>query len=445
MNKKTAIWHLVLSALLITAVSCSSKSEKDSGATDDIAAATADGGEASDPNALPADAGMAGADAPPPTDANAAPTDPNAPAPETKEGDVAKTDQPPTDAAAPGTEASAAAPTDPNAPPADANATPPPATDAAATPQADASATPPAEGAGQGDLFGAGAAGAAGSELGSEPTPKKSGGKLAHIKDAPFSKGKQNLNTVYIARDGDTIESVSQKLFGEDKSKMLLSANPTLKKGVKTGDKVYFNSPNRADDKEHMMTVYEDQGLPPTTYTTKDGDTLKSLAQEWYGSEASYKEIYAINKSLTSTKELPAGTELQYWPATVNIAAYGAQQKEAEMAAAAPPPPPPPSPASNGLPPTGLNNGLPPPPGAIGSVGGPPPPGGAPNEMVPPPMPDMAAPPPPVMAKKKKEAPAGMDKDTIMYSAAAGVLLIGSGVLMAIRRRNARRGGVTQV
>ena len=73
---------------------------------------------------------------------------------------------------------------------------------------------------------------------------------------------------------------------------------------MKTGDKVYFNSPNRPDDKEKMITVYEDQGLPPSAYTTKDGDTLKSLAQEWYGSEDSWKKKFtpSIKRNLALDK-----------------------------------------------------------------------------------------------------------------------------------------------
>ena len=79
-----------------------------------------------------------------------------------------------------------------------------------------------------------------------------------------------------------------------------------------------------------------------------------------------------------------------------------------------------------------VNNGMPPPP---------------------PPMngPDMnAAPPPPAppvsMRKKRDNGTGAMDKDTIMYAAAAGVLLIGSGILIAIRRRNSRKNqGITQV
>jgi LPXTG-motif cell wall-anchored protein len=50
------------------------------------------------------------------------------------------------------------------------------------------------------------------------------------------------------------------------------------------------------------------------------------------------------------------------------------------------------------------------------------------------------------MAKKKPAATEVMDKDTIMYAVAAGVLLIGGGALVAIRRRsNKRNQGITQV
>src|SRR5438876_1017644 len=73
-----------------------------------------------------------------------------------------------------------------------------------------------------------------------ENTPKKMS-SLSHIKDVPFKKGGQLLNTVYIAREGDTLQSVSEKLFGENKTKLLKKTNPYLKnRDLKTGDKVYF-------------------------------------------------------------------------------------------------------------------------------------------------------------------------------------------------------------
>jgi phage tail protein X len=507
---KKLVGSLFLSLILVTAISCSSNDNKDDGASADVAEATSDldgtpqdGQQAAqdgqqppadDQNAPPAegDQNQAAADGttPPPADGGDAAKNPSAnnelaaldapPDANGQGGDMAANDQGATPPADPN-----AAPADPNAPPAadpgaptadagtpppaapaDASAPPPPATDTAAAPPAG------------GDSF----AGAAVADSGDAPAPKKSA-PLAHIKDSPFTKGGQNLNTVYIARDGDTLDSISQKLFGEDRSKQLKKGNPTLKRGVKTGDKVYFNSPNPPEDKEKMMTVYEDQGLPPSVYTSKDGDTLKSLSQEWYGTEGSYKEIYAINKSLTSTKDLPPGTELQYWPASANVAVYGAK-KEADVAQNTPPPPadaapapgaPPGGPGSpngmppggpNGMPPGGMNqppnmaaNNMQPPgaPGANGAPGMPPaagmtdpnqPPGmnppGAPGDMNGAPAPGM--PPGPGHHKTKDlSATGGMDKDTIFYAGLAGILLISSALWFALRRRRSRNSGVTQI
>jgi phage tail protein X len=336
--------------------------------------------------------------------------------------------------------------TDPNA----AASTAP--TDSGATASAAPEASPAPTDTASNDLFGGAITAGDGGSAPAEEKPKKA--SLAHIKSKPFKKGGQLLNTVYIAREGDTLDSVSERLFGENKVKELKKANPSLKVNLKPGDKVYFNSPNRPDDNEKMMTVYEDQGLPPTAYTTKEGDTLKSLSMEWYGTESGYKEIYALNKNVNSTTELAPGTELQYWPSSVSVMAYAKKPEggsdvaqnppvQEEPAPSAPPPvaevippPPPTGPAPDMM---GQNN--------MGAMPG----AGSMNNSLPPPPPppDLNAPafpPPPTMAKKKPAATEVMDKDTIMYAVAAGVLLIGGGALVAIRRRsNKRNQGITQV
>ena len=51
----------------------------------------------------------------------------------------------------------------------------------------------------------------ASADNGGEPAPKKA--SYTHIKDAPYTRGGQNLNTVYIARDGDNVHSVEPKNF----------------------------------------------------------------------------------------------------------------------------------------------------------------------------------------------------------------------------------------
>ncbi len=449
MNRKISLLSLFLAAIVATTVSCSSGDKDGDAASSDVAEATSDSTDAAaNPDAIASDTppadGAAATDqaavdgTTPPADSMAA--DPSAIDPNVA---VATPDNNP--------------PADPNAPPADPNAavtTPPADATAQASPAPDAAASPAPETASN-DLFGGAAATTADSATNSAPPadekPKKA--MLAHIKSKPFKKGGQLLNTVYLAREGDTIDSVSDKLFGENKVKQMKKANPALKANLNAGDKVYFNSPNRADDAEKMMTVYEDQGLPATTYTSKDGDTLKSLAMEWYGSEGSFKEIYAINKNLSSTTELPAGTDLQYWPASVNIVAYAKKDAGTQVADnGAPPaipepapaaantapmtPPPVPNMAQNQMPPS-PNNGMP----GAGTMN---------NGMnPPPPPPDLNAPafPPPPSAMKKKAMPAeAVDKDTIMYAVAAGILLIGGGTLVAIRRRSAKRNqGITQV
>jgi phage tail protein X len=481
MNRKLGLGYVFLCLAVASILSCSSDKKPDDGVSPDVAEATSDAGAPNpDGSAQPADgnapvadgATPAPADPNAPVDANAAPppADPGK-APETAEGDMSAAGAP---APAPGDVTAPAAPGDvPPAPGGDQASAPPPADGGAVAPPSTdtASAAPTDSGAsGQsGDLFGAGTSDSStGAGAGSDaPAPaRKKSSAVVHIKDAPFTRGGQNLNTVYIAREGDTLDSVSQKLFGEDRTKDLKKANPSVKKSMKTGDKVYFNSPNRPDDKEKMLTVYEDQGLEASHYTTKEGDTLKSLAQEWYGSETSWKEVYAVNKGLTSTKELPAGTELTYWPATAAVAVYGAK-KEADVAANNAPPPggnaalPPPPGGNVPPPPPDMNANMPPPPPG-GNV--PPPPGGQPGAMPgtidnsaanmppPPPPPDLNAgvPPPPAVMKKHPRDTAsplgGMDKDMIMYGAAAGVFLIGGALLVAIRRRSARRNsGITQV
>ncbi|MDZ4677344.1 MAG: LysM peptidoglycan-binding domain-containing protein [Oligoflexia bacterium] len=396
MRKTSVVLHLLLSALLFTVVSCSSSDEQAEEGSSDVAEASADDG-------APVESG----------DSSMTAGGEQSPPPESAEGEVAAA---PTDGEQPSTDgvATEQAPTDSAS------------TDTAAAPTESAPTETAQNDSNSGDLFGAGTT----DSSGEPPAPRKKL-PLTHIKDVPFEKGGQLLNTVYLAREGDDLAGISQKLFGEDKSKQLKKANPHLKKGVKTGDKVYFNSPTRPDDREKLITVYEDQGLPASTYTTKEGDTLKTLASEWYGAEGSYREIFSINKNLAAPTDLPPGTELQYWPPAATIAAYGA--KPGTEVAQAPPPPPVEEPVV-AAPPT---NTVPTPVPAIGAI----------DPNIPPVSPptDLNAPPPPPIAKRKKEKD-GMDKDTVMYAAVGGVLLIGGGALVAIRRRNARKSqGLTQV
>jgi hypothetical protein len=269
-------------------------------------------------------------------------------------------------------------------------------------------------------------------------TPKKSGGTYQKVKTAPFTEGGQLLNAVYIARPKDSFKSVAKMIYGDDKkNKDLKKANPGLS-SLKTGDKVYYNSPQRPTDDQKMASYYEDSGMMPETYVTKEGDDLKKVSKNLMGFDNAWKEVYALN-TVESKTELPAGTELKYWkpaPATVDLAANSSMPSTNEMPPSNMGEMPPPPPVAE-LPPPPPIAELPPPP-PVQAVAPPAPPVA---ELPPPPPPEPVAPPPPPppVAKKTvpKEAPVegGMDNDMVMALGGGGILLVGLVAIMVLRKR----------
>jgi hypothetical protein len=262
-----------------------------------------------------------------------------------------------------------------------------------------------------------------------EPKPLAAYRKVEH---SPWKEGGKVLNTVYVARDGDSWKSVSQMIFGTEKASSLKKMNPSIKgRKLKVGDKVYYNSPHRPDDETKVLTYYEDSGIAPEVYIAKNGDNLKKVAKELFGSEQGWKELYATN-DFESKAALDEGTQIKYWK---TIAAQPKEVAQAEAPAAAPPmneapaPVPPPAPSEPVA-------EMPPPP---------PPPDMAANEMAPPPPPppvEAVAPPPPPPApvempkQHKAEAAAGPLEDDQMTTLAAGaVVAVGLALFMIMRRR----------
>jgi len=128
--------------------------------------------------------------------------------------------------------------------------------------------------------------------------------------------GKTPLNAVYVARKGDTMKSLSDKIYSKNRIKDFKKWNPSLSTKLRVGDKVYYNSPQRAEDTTKMLTFYEDNGVPAQLYTAKDGDDLKSVAKVLLGDRNGWKELYVTNPNLESKDKLGGGTELRYWPET---------------------------------------------------------------------------------------------------------------------------------
>jgi hypothetical protein len=267
---------------------------------------------------------------------------------------------------------------------------------------------------------------------------------LQKMATAPFTKGGVLANAIYVSRPGDTLKSISKKIYGQDKVAELKKANPNLaKRKLKVGDKVYFNSPQRPTDNTQMLTYYEDKGLAPEVYLAQAGDDFKKVGKKLLGDSNSWKELWATNLDVESKTELAEGTRLRYWsnePAPTEAApvqdlvSNSAPAPTAQGKVAAPPMP-------DKAPPSE-------PPAAQAAVEPPPPPPPAPTqasaELPPPPPPAQAAPMPP----PPKKAPKGpvMDKGEAedpdqMMALGVGVILIlaAAALVIIIRKKRAKR------
>ncbi|MGZ3721678.1 MAG: LysM peptidoglycan-binding domain-containing protein [Bdellovibrionales bacterium] len=341
--------------------------------------------------------------------------------------------------------------------PTDMGDTPPPPADQAATeplpppePGADTGAPPMA------------ADSAAPAEPMAPPAPEPAGmteskpvATLQKMKTTPEKHGKILANALYVARKGDSPESISQKVFGsKDKVKDLCKVNSyNCSRPVKVGDKFYYQSPQRPTDDAVVKTFYEDAGIAPQFYTAKAGDNIRKVGKELLGHERSWQELWATNE-VESKGDLEEGTKLRYWPDT--DAAPAQTMAKTEDAGA------PPGEAAQGeAPPDGAapapdQAATPPPPPPDAQAAQPPPPPPPAADALPPAPPDQAAaagsveppapppPPPPDQAAGHKE-PAAIDggaqdpNQTMALGVGAVLLLAAAALFISIRKKRARR------
>lgn len=324
-----------------------------------------------------------------------------------------------------------------------------------------------------------------------EPVPmttkiKSSGGGLKKIANTiPYKAASGWVNTVYVARPGETLKDISQKIFAADKSKELkkTAENSYLKsRSVKAGDKVYYVSPNRPDDSGKTLLYYEDMGMVPEMYVAKKGDNLKKVAKQILGYDKGYVELWTSN-SVESKAKLNEGDTLRYWRSASGVMTTAQnnrpdkptlidppQAPQQNLAANTSPPvqpemqmPPPPTENTTSLPPppnpnsAATANTAPPQPAPQPETQMPPPPtetaASLPPPPPPPPPPADVAPPPPVdelaaaaapgAAKKKKNVAeeesatgiGGLDNDTLMSLGAVGVLTAALAFVLIRRKK----------
>ncbi len=135
------------------------------------------------------------------------------------------------------------------------------------------------------------------------------------IKAEPYQMAGFLVNAVYIARSGESIESISNKIFGSDQISQLYAINPHLKaRTVKVGDKIYYSSPNRPQDSNQLLFYFEDRGIQPSFYQVSVGENIRQIARQLLGHSNSWKEIWATNSDLQSKGILDSALTVRYWP-----------------------------------------------------------------------------------------------------------------------------------
>ena len=269
------------------------------------------------------------------------------------------------------------------------------------------------------------------------------------IKSMPFSMAGKNLNTVYIVRPGDSPESVAQKIFGVADTASIYASNPHLRSSFKTGDKLYYQSPNRPTDTNRMLTFYEDNNIPSQSRVLRSGENVRSIAMDLLGDPSSWKEIWATNMNLQSKGIVDQDTEIVFWPegsaptSSPSLAMnqdYMPPEPVMPMEPAIAPPPPPAPPV------------MPEAPDAMGAVGSvttaPPPPPAPPVVAAPPPPPP--APPAPSMdmpdadgtdmaerptRKSPKAKQVKKGNDDMMLTIGIALLAV-AGLLFVVQKKN---------
>ncbi|MBC7466027.1 MAG: hypothetical protein H7256_08545 [Bdellovibrio sp.] len=287
------------------------------------------------------------------------------------------------------------------------------------------------------------------------PAPKKAGQEIKKIAaSVPYKVDSGWVNAVYVARPGEKLKEISQKIYSSDKTKEMkkIAGNSYLKsRGVQPGDKVYYVSPNRPDDSTKTLFYYEDMGMVPETYVAQKGDTLRKVAKNILGYEKGSVELYSANP-VESKSKLNEGETLRYWksasgvttvamntpPELHNNAALIDHTQMPQMPEAPPQPPAMAQPMA-AMPPPDMNQ-MPPPPDQASALPPPPPPP-PPTEMAPPPpVDDLAA---TAVKKPKKvsseeettEGIGGIDNDTMMSLGAVGVLTAALAFVLIRRKK----------
>ena len=143
------------------------------------------------------------------------------------------------------------------------------------------------------------------------------------IATSAWKKSGKWINAVYIARSGDSLQSIHSKIYGSGGASLadLRTWNPHFKnKEPKVGDKIYYNSPKRPEDSARLLNFYEDNQESPQSHDIQSGQNIRKVAAQLLGHKDSWKEIWATNFNLSSKGKINQTTTIVYWTGTGSTA-----------------------------------------------------------------------------------------------------------------------------
>lgn len=149
-----------------------------------------------------------------------------------------------------------------------------------------------------------------------ETPKKKTWVPLKKIPNQPWRQDGKWVNAVYMARENEDLNQISIKIYGHTNLiDELKNFNPFLKRREpKVGDKIYYNSPNRPNDRVKFSHYYEDNNQTAMTYDIQAGENIRTIAANLLGHTDSWKEIWATNPQVESKGNISEAVTIYYWP-----------------------------------------------------------------------------------------------------------------------------------
>ncbi len=149
-------------------------------------------------------------------------------------------------------------------------------------------------------------------------SPSRNWVPVKKMKTSPYYRGGQLLNALYIVRPGDSIQGINKKIYGTTSPSFdVLAVNRHIRPdNLKVGQKIYYNSPNRPNDRDQMLFFYDDIRSQASRTTASAGSNLRSFSKELFSHKHknSWMEIYATNPEIVSKWGLNQDQAIRYWP-----------------------------------------------------------------------------------------------------------------------------------